>query len=492
MDEAGAITPVFDGERNVRIIRITTEGTAPLIELCNDYMPCLLSATFDPPPALADWPSGLAISFTFTLTGNFPSESMFYRYGWDVENFDDDQQWATDWVPYKDATVATFEQTWYYGVHTFYVEAKNESGFKSRLGVKFNFVPFTMERNLLLVDDFYENPAACGIAQTNGALPCDDEHDAFWEDVLQNVEGFDPLVDVVEVGRAAPLPIEKLAQYKTVIWNVYGGYSLLETVLPMLHDWIGFVPDRPGQAPGGAVRVNYLALYNAIGGHVLICGMQPMTMVLNRQLTPNARYPFIFQYELEGDQDGSYEDQIDDPVGDHSFACREMCLDVLDIAYSSLGSLRNSGQNGCGVDHIRAVDARLEGLRECMPVDADFPPLTLRSEVAGPGRFYEESRAGFNSELYNPPYFVCGSLPIGPEDCFEPIYGHGCLDLNSVIYNAPVAAWSSRFADVVPEVSGGVAARSAVWGFAPYYFEPAAVRQALEVILFDEWKLPGK
>jgi hypothetical protein len=58
----------------------------------------------------------------------------------------------------------------------------------------------------------------------------------------------------------------------------------------------------------------------------------------------------------------------------------------------------------------------------------------------------------------------------------------------------PVAAWSSRYANVVPDVAAGVAvaARSAVWGFAPYYFEPAAVRQALEVILFDEWQLPRK
>jgi hypothetical protein len=217
-----------------------------------------------------------------------------------------------------------------------------------------------------------------------------------------------------------------------------------------------------------------------------------MTVVLNRQLTPTARYPFIFKYELEGDQDGSYEDQMDDPVGSHSFACREMCLDVLDIAYTSFGWLRDPDENGCGVDHIRTVDPLGEGLRECMPVDANFPLLTLRPEVSLPGQAYAEDRMGLNSELYNPPYFVCGSLPYWPEECFEPIYGHGCLNINSVIYLAPVAAWSSRYADIVPETSGGVAARSAVWGFAPFYFEPAAVRQALEVILFDEWRLPRK
>ena len=55
-----------------------------------------------------------------------------------------------------------------------------------------------------------------------------------------------------------------------------------------------------------------------------------------------------------------------------------------------------------------------------------------------------------------------------------------------------LSLFASAFADVVPEIVGGVAARSVLWGFEPFYMDTLAVRQALEKILFDEWKLPSK
>jgi len=495
LDEAGAVTPVFDGEKNVRIIQITDEGTGPLITLCNDFMPCFKTSILNTPVSMVDWPAGLDISLAISLESRFPEETMYYRFGWDITDFGDDFQWTIDWTPYIGGFVVPPERTWYLDAHTFYFEARNEGGFVSRLGIRFNIFQFTMERDLLLVDDYYEDPSTCGLAATYGAVPCDDEHDAFWEDVLQDVQGFDPAVDVVEVNRSSYLAIDRLAQYKTVIWDVKGGYNLLETNLPLLYEWIQFTPDLPGQAAGGQIHTNLLALYLAIGGHVLICGEQPMTMAINRQYEPDARYPFIFQYELGGDQDGDYGDQIDDPVGDQSFPYREVCLDVLDIAYSNPNRLRQPGanENGCGVTGIRTVDPQGDGLRECIAIDASFPPLPLRSEVSAPGKYYAPDARGLNSELYNPPYFVCGQLDLGPRDCFEAIYGNGCINVSSAIYDAPVAAWTWAYADVFPKVSSGVAvaARSAVWGFEPFYFEPAAVRQALGVILFDEWQLPS-
>ena len=69
------------------------------------------------------------------------------------------------------------------------------------------------------------------------------------------------------------------------------------------------------------------------------------------------------------------------------------------------------------------------------------------------------------------------------------MYGHGCLNTGSVIYGAPVGFWTSQFADRIP-AGGGVAARSVVWGFEPVFFVPSQVQEALEVILFEEWKLP--
>ncbi len=121
-----------------------------------------------------------------------------------------------------------------------------------------------------------------------------------------------------------------------------------------------------------------------------------------------------------------------------------------------------------------------------------FPSLSLRREVSDPGRWYHESRLGLTTDIYNPPYFaaLCNRLSEQnpPRGCFQPIYGLGCLNTSSVIYGAPVAFWSSTNASRVPPA--GVAARSVVWGFEPVYFDPNDVKQAIEIILFDEWKLP--
>jgi hypothetical protein len=68
------------------------------------------------------------------------------------------------------------------------------------------------------------------------------------------------------------------------------------------------------------------------------------------------------------------------------------------------------------------------------------------------------------------------------------MYGLECLNESSSVFGAPVAFWSSRFAHVASPQ--GVRARSAVWGFEPVYFKPDQIKQALEIILFDEWQLP--
>jgi hypothetical protein len=287
-----------------------------------------------------------------------------------------------------------------------------------------------------------------------------------------------------------------MVQYKTIIWDTYGGYNCALTRLPLLYDLAKFRSQNPRLAGSvqGRIQPNLLALFLAAGGHLLICGEQPMTMTINRGYFVGVTFPFIFRYELEGDQDGDYIDQAEDPVGEESFPYRHYCVNVLDIAYTSYDVLRDSRRQGCGVNKHRDVRPAEEGLRECIPFDPAFPPLTLREEVGAPGKHFAPISQGLNSELYNPPYFsFCDWAELtGSRTCFEPIYGHGCIDTLASIYNAPVAVWTSAFAAVKPQVPGGIAARSAVWGFEPFFLDTTAVRQALEVILFEEWKLERK
>ncbi|NIM19239.1 MAG: hypothetical protein GTO51_02560 [Candidatus Latescibacteria bacterium] len=496
-DEAGAVTPVFDERHNARRVVISCRPTGPMLTVRNPYIGTLRSAWITEAYSIVDVFAGIPLAFEWTATAeSYGGKVLDYRYGWDITDFNDDDQWDIDWTPFPCRSCRVLSPSWtfYFGTHTFHVEAIDNAGFKSRINIKINFFPVTMERDLLVVDDYEEEPAVCGLVRSNGAMPCDDEHDAFWVGLMQNIEGFNPLIDLIEVSTNNPLPLTTLAQYKSVVWDAYGGYAKLTSKLPFLYDVIKFRYEDPKAPIIGKIEANMLALYLAVGGHVMICGEQPMTMVINRQLVPNPKFPFIFKYELSGDKDGDYSDQIDDPIGDESFAYKEMCLDVLDIAYTDPLSLRKpgSGENGCGVTHIRGVRPKEDGLREALPLDPNFPHIALRPEVSEPGKFFAPDARGLNNELYDPPYFTCGRMDLGPRMCFEPIYGHGCLDPASPIYAAPIAAWTTMFQDVVPEIAGGIAARSAVWGFEPFYFDTTAVRHALEVILFDEWKLPRK
>ncbi len=493
-DEAGAFTPVFDERRNVRRVIVTKKPTGPRLVVRNQYIGTIISTTATTAFSIVDLPANVPLIFEWSASSDhYGGVVVGYRYGWDVTDLNNPDQWALDWTPFTSTWAKSPPQVWFCGSHTFHVEAIDNSGYISRVGIKINIVPFTMERDLLVVDDYHEDPATSGWARTKGAEPNDAEHDALWVNGLANVSGFEPAVDMIEVSRNRPLSIDKLAQYKNVIWDVYGGYNLLETSYPFLHDVIRFIPEDPDFSIVGKLQPNLLALFMAAGGHVLICGHQPMTMVM---IIKQKRFPFIFCYELLGDQDGTYDDQTAKCVGENSFAYKEMCIDVLDIAYTNWGILRQPGDppkgNGCGVTHLRTVDKKGDGLRVCIPHDLNFPQLQLRPEVSGFGMAYAEDKSGLNDEIYNPPYFHCGRFNLGPRDCFEPIYGHGCLNAKSAIYDAPNAAWTSTYAHVAPAAGGTVKARSAVWGFEPVFFDTLQVRGALEYIVFEEWKLPRK
>ncbi len=492
-DEAGAVTPVFDERRNVRRLIVSRRSTGPLLTLRNQFIGTLKTSVESSTLSIINFPTDVPLEFAWSATAeSYGGIVVGYRYGWDVIDLTKDEQWAVDWTPFVSTEAESPPQVYYYGSHTFHVEVMDNSGFKSRIGIKINMVPFTMEKNLLLVDDYYESPASSGLGITNGAIPNDKEHDEFWRSALRNVADFNPIHDIVEVSADVPFDILKLAQYRSVIWDTYSNYGMASNMMPYLHHLIRYIPEDPDQTIIGTIKPNLLALFMAAGGHLLICGEQPMTTAINQQYSDGLIYPIIFQYELQGDYDGHYDNQINNPVGDKSFPFQEMCLDVLDIAYTGYGTMRWANENGCGVTHIRVVSPSQDGLRECLPLDLDFPLLTLRPEVSGLSKFYGPDFRGLNSELYNPSYFTCGALDLGPRDCFEPIYGQGCLNINSVVYNEPIALWTSAFADIVPDIPGGIAARSALWGFEPFFMDTTAVRSALEIILFDVWELPSK
>jgi hypothetical protein len=505
-DEAGAINPVFDEDRNVRRILVSQRSTGPTLTVFNKYIGTMRTSSPNTPLTIIDLPAKVPMSFEWWADArSYGGVVSGYRYGWDIQDLNDPEQWDVSYTPFvtdnnsAESPARTFE----FDSHTFHIEVVDNSGYTSRIGVRVNVVPFTMRKSLLFVDDWVENSP--GFGPTGGGLPSDAEHDAFWMEMFGDLSGFDASVDMIEVDDE--LPINVLADYRSVVWNATSAYN--GTTESLANDILRFVdPDIPQT---GKASPNVLALFMAAGGHVLLTGNQVMCATINRNsFAPSSpAYPIIFRYELTADQDGEYEDSNIGTwgVGEVSFPYNECCLNVLDIAYIRvITAVRRSQINGCPVSNIRTQNQTTDGIREAIPLPGkyEFPTLTLRPEVAGPGKWYSAERSGLNGDIYNPPYFA--TVPKGgdlqglcndvaeldpPRDCFEAIYGNGCLNTDETrgIYKAPIAFWTKTFEDRVPD-AGGVAARSAIWGFHPVYFNPAEVKSALDIILFDEWQLP--
>lgn len=496
MDEAGAVTPVFDETYNVRRVRVSNRSTGPILDVYNEYIGTIRTSVVNTPTVIVDIPAGVPMSFSWKANADdYGGIVSGYRYGWDIADLDNPDNWEVDYTPFLSTSARSPARTFNYGTHTFNVEVIDNSSAKSRVEIKVNVVQFTMARNLLLVDDF--NLKSTGIAATGGAVPSDAELDQFWKDMLDDVGGFSFQDDAIQVRAGDPVSIVKLADYKTIIWDAYGDYNMASSARPKLYDLIHFRSKDPTKgATSGKIQPNLLALFVKAGGRLMLCGSQPMTQAITIEgfFTTAERYPFVFKYELEGDQDGNYSDQVQSGayVGDRSFPYRDACVNVLDIAYPGNSELRDATKNGCGVTQLRNVDPRTNGLREALPIDPAFPRLTLRPEVAGSGRTYAPDKRGLNAELYNPPYFKdCTFSEIrNPRACFEPVYGNGCLDQSSVLYNAPVAFWSNVYRDIVPEEGGTHAARNFFMGVEPYYFKPVEAKGMIDAVVFDEWGLP--
>jgi len=495
-DPCDAFLEELDEVRNVRRIRVSNRSTGPLLSVFNPHVGPVQTTICDTPVVIADILSLIPMQFVWSAdASSYGGVVTGYRYGWDITDLDDDSQWEIDFTPFVGTTASSPPRTFSSGTHTFHVEVRDNSGFCSRVEIKLNIIRYAPTRNLLLVDDFAadQSPGAgWNDPMGHGFAPSDEEHDQFWLDMLADVEGFDPRFDVIEVNGSTPIPLSTLADYRNIIWSVYTDVRQ-PSGLPLLYEYVKYQPkDGPG-APG--VRTsNPVALFMEAGGHILISGRHPLTATINRlffSVTP--RFPFMFLYDQEGDQERT--PRIDDPQGDESFAYRHLSLETSDFAIPT-ALTRRSDWHICSVEALRPISPTAgidDGMREATPMDVGFPRLDLRVETAGPGKAYSPTVSSYEAEVYNPLYFFNSCVyAVRPRDSFEPIYGLGCPNTASATYNAPVAFWTTAFADRVADGGGGVAARSAVFGFPLVYFDPAQVKPALEMILFNEWMLPQR
>jgi len=503
-DEAGAITPVFDEARNMRRVLVTRRTTGSLLTLRNPFFGSVSTAVCNTPLTIVDLPGGVPVDFSWTADArDYGGIVVGYRYGWDIADLADPAQWEIDYTPFPPGNPARARlpqsRVYHYGTHVFTLEVMDNWGLCSRIEIKINFIQLPMTENLLMVDDFFEgeqagwlNPAGRGI------LPSDEEHDQFWLDMLENLDGFDEEGDVFEVRTGDVIPLTRLADYRSIIWSVLGHVDQTRAY-PVLYDLIAFTPKESYGGAGNKRQPNLIALFMAAGGHVMICGQHPVSMAINDTYTAGVRFPIMFRYEM--DLRGAGQDRtpnIQFPDGDESFPYSELCLETMDFADTDQNRRRGQWLQ-CPIHNERTVPdnhTRDQTMRAGIPLDPVFPIIELRPETSDPGRWHEITNRGLDCEVYNPAYFftptVCRFTPRQPRDCFQPIYGLECLDTGEPTYGQPVAFYTSMFADRIAQAPGAIGARSVVFGFPPVLFNPDQIRPSIEHILFDEWQLPQK
>ncbi len=520
-DEAGAVTPTLVEPVNVRRIKVAPRISGPTFVVTSTLIGSVVAASCDYPLTIVDVPAGVDLAFALSACAeSYGGTVAGYRYGWDILDLNDPEQWEVDYTPFIGSVANTPARSFNFGTHTFTSEVIDNSGFCTRIEIKVNIVRFTGERNLLVVDDYRvdEVVGQSGWTATNGGVPNDAEHDNFWLDMVSNVDVFDPTRDMLATSQDRELPLTTLAGYKAIIWSAFSDLNTRDVSnLPLLYTYVQYRSRRPPATSQGAcspsggvqgkVLPNLIGLAMQAGVHVLITGNHPVQNALSRTNSPAVRWPAIPLYEFErgSQQTGSGPEDLEDPPGNHAFAYRDLCVDVIDYGFLDNGRARTRGggsvanQRYCPINGWRTPNAqsrRDDSMRAAVAADPNFPRLELRPEAAGTGRLFAPTSQGIDVEMYNPDYFrqgaACGYVT-PPRPCFEPIYLLECLDTAERTYLQPIAFWTSTYADVISEdIPGAIGARSAVFGFPPVYFNPGQVKPAIEYILFDEWQIPRK
>jgi hypothetical protein len=136
-----------------------------------------------------------------------------------------------------------------------------------------------------------------------------------------------------------------------------------------------------------------------------------------------------------------------------------------------------------------------DGLRcgivdESDPVTAAYPglpdTLDLWHMATRSGSFFDPDVRGFQYvEVYNPEYWT-EDKGVFAQFCFHPMYRMIARSTLSAVHLQTIAFWTTKYANVKPNVPGTIAAKSAHLGFPLFYFDRNDARAFIDVI-FDEW-----
>jgi hypothetical protein len=482
-NRSGKVTTVFTRGVNIRQF-IVSATAAPRLIITEPFLGSKVFLGMDPRPTAVSFPTGLEMNFSWKAdASSYGGRIVGYRYGWDVSDINDDHDWAVEFpLQITHARSIVFQS----GVHTLFVEAIDNSGAITLGMIELSLVPFTMERNLLWVDDFRSTN---DFAQVDYAFPREDEHDAFWLGLCAKATGFDPSRDVYDVSYSyggMPPGLSLITRYKNIIWTYNS-----DRLSGVWDDVILFTPESM-VSWGTKLMNNYLSVFLAKGGHLITEGMSEKAAGLAAILpvVQAARgFPLDIRCELLGNSDACDGDMS----SVNSYAYKDYCITVLDKIDGVFRS-----DSDMPMRRIRNYDCMYPGAVKSTDEWHIWVPgmpneLNLWSEILKAGRWYAPNEPGSHPggftpvEIYDPAYWM-GRNGGASQGCFHPMYRMKSKNTMSVLNNQAVALWVTKYADVVPDVSAGiaVAAPSAHFGFELWFFDRSQVSQIVDVI-FGEW-----
>jgi len=299
-DEAGALTTHFQDGRNLKKIRVVSSKQPSVV--IRDGILGVFNSDHDR-------------TFNFTIAESQPinlswigsadeygSEVTGYRFGWDIEDLSDDDQWST-WS----STVLENSATFISGAHSFYLQCRDYSANSTMLTFHFFVVPFTMDFDLLLIDDYNNTataewgwpnqPAASWVASF---VHSDADMRQWWGEILNDYSSFVLARDYLQVRPANPVPdFATVASYRRLIWEVKaagdfetGIYRVARFVDPYTTDNVPF---------------DFLSAFMEREGQVLLCGSFPLTEMMP---TWNRRVPLAYLRTL-GYSGGSAQESVE-------------------------------------------------------------------------------------------------------------------------------------------------------------------------------------
>lgn len=134
-DGTGAAEAVQE-PRNIRRVRVAARTTGPLLTVTGDLIDPIVTSTITTPVTEVDAAPGTPISFCLEADASaYGGIVAGYRTDWDVADPDDDDAWSSGFVAYPGGVVCSTARAFSAGSHTFYAEAVDNDGYKSRVPI---------------------------------------------------------------------------------------------------------------------------------------------------------------------------------------------------------------------------------------------------------------------------------------------------------------------------------------------------------------------